>query len=300
MDSVTELWRRIDSWLQTFAPTQAADLLPGVTPKELAEAEAAMGMPLPADFKASYRIHNGAGGAGGVLMGYPDFYQLSYVYSFGEIFHDLSQNAKWVNRVPGFISDPARQYLPIQRVWGHPQWVAFAGDGAGCHWCIDLAPAPGGTRGQIILWDHEAGAASVLFPSFEALLSMYAAQLEAGLFLGRPPMIKWKGHSYLWERRAAFRQASPAKSHLAQAIGKTWVWELDEGVKIFQQVLQMEAATPEDRFFAYYGLFTCYELMCEYEELPSLFVQLEAEARRMPEMHWIHEEVALLKPWAMA
>lgn len=62
----------------------------------------------------------------------------------------------------------------------------------------------------------------------------------------------------------------------------------------------MEVATPEDRFFAYYGLFTCYEMMGEYEEVPSLFVQLEAEARRMPEMHWVHEEVALLKPWAMA
>jgi len=300
MDSVTELWRRIDSWLQTFAPQRSTDLLPGVTPKELAEAEAAMGLPLPADFKASYSIHNGAEGKGGVLMGYPDFYPLSHVYSFEEIFHDLLQDAKWANRVPGFVSDPARQSLPIQRVWCHPQWVAFAGDGAGNHWCIDLAPASGGSMGQILLWDHEDGPAGVLFPSFEALLSTYANQLEAGLYLGHPPMIKLKGLSYLQERRAAFQQASPAKSHLAQAIRNTWDWDPDEGVKIFQQVLQMEAATSEDRFFAYYGLFTCYEMMGEYEEVPSLFAQLEAEARRMPEMHWVQEEVALLKPWAMA
>ncbi len=39
MDTVTTLWQRIDSWMRTFAPTRAADLLPGVTPEELEEAE---------------------------------------------------------------------------------------------------------------------------------------------------------------------------------------------------------------------------------------------------------------------
>src|SRR5258708_9816419 len=238
MDSVTELWQRIDTWLHTFAPTRAAHFGPGVTPEELAEAEAMLGLALPADFKASYRIHNGAGGKGYLLMGYPDFYPLSNVYSFEEIFHDLLQDAKWAKREPIFVSDPARQCLPIQRVWFHPQWVAFAGDGSGYQWCIDLAPAPGGTRGQIITWDHEAGPANLLFPSFEALLSAYADQLEAGFYLGHNPIIQLEGLTCLQERRAAFQESSPGKSILHQAIKSVWEQEerTYEGLDIFRQV----------------------------------------------------------------
>lgn len=297
MDSVTELWRRIDTWLQTFAPQRSAELLPGVTPQELVEAETAMGLTLPADFKASYRIHNGAEGNSGLLMGYPDFYQLSYVYSFGQIFPDLLQDAKWANRVPGFVSDPARQSLPIQRVWCHPQWVAFAGDGSGYHWCLDLAPAPGGTMGQVITYDHEDGPANLLFPSFEALLSAYADHLEAGLYIGsRRPLIPLEKLTRLQERRTAFQQPSPAKSVLFQAIRSAWEYDTDKSVETFKQVLQREAAFPEDRCFALYGLIACCENVEEYEdEVPSFVAQLEAEAHGMPETHWVHEEVTLLK-----
>lgn len=49
---------------------RSTDLNPGVSLAELKEAETALGFPLPADFKASYAIHNGAGG-NGLLMGSP-------------------------------------------------------------------------------------------------------------------------------------------------------------------------------------------------------------------------------------
>jgi hypothetical protein len=60
----------------------------------------------------------------------------------------------------------------------------------------------------------------------------------------------------------------------------------------------MEAATPEDRFFAYYGLiiWCLNEWGYEYEALP-LFEQYEAEASSMEASHWVHEEVALMKLW---
>lgn len=67
-------------------------------------------------------------------------------------------------------------------------------------------------------------------------------------------------------------------------------------METFKQVLQIEAAFPEDRFFASYGLIACCAMEEEYvDEVPSFFAQLEAEARGMPETHWVHEEVTLLK-----
>lgn len=300
MNAVTEAWRRIETWLQTFAPTRAKGLRPGVTPEELADAEKRMGLILPEDFKASYSIHDGDEG-NYLLMGYSDFYLLSYVYSFREIFHDLLQDAKWASRKPGFVSDPARQSLPIQQVWCHPEWIAFAGDGSGYHWCLDLAPAPGGTRGQIITWDHEDGPANLLFPSFAALLAAYADQLEAGYYVGINPIIQLSKLTHLQERRAAFQEPSPGKPMLYQAIKSGWESGnyMEESLDIFRDVLQLEAATPEDRFFAYYAIITWCVMTDGDDEVPMWIAQLEAEASQMPPTHWIHEEAAQLRRCSM-
>lgn len=302
MDSVTILWQRIDAWFQNFAPTRAADLLPGVTPEELGEAEARLGLTLPADFKASYRMHNGAGGHGYLLMGYPDFYPLAYVHSFAEIFRDHLQDPNWAGQEPGFVSDHLSQSLPMQPVWCPAQWVTFAGDGSGYQWCIDLAPAPGGKWGQVTAWDHEYGPAAVLFPDFVSLLATYADQLEAGLYLGHSPIIALGKLTHLQERRAAYQQPTAGKPLLQQAMRIAWeeAEDIEKSLDIFKQVLNMESATPEDRFFAYYGLITwCWTEMGYSDEIPSLFAQWEAEARALPSTHWVHEEVALMKPLSL-
>jgi cell wall assembly regulator SMI1 len=69
MDTISQSWQRIDTWLLAFAPAYAAYLFPGVTAEALEEAEAKLGLTLPADFKASYRIHNGAQGSTSLLKG---------------------------------------------------------------------------------------------------------------------------------------------------------------------------------------------------------------------------------------
>lgn len=300
MDSVTELWQRIDTWLHTFAPTRAALFGPGVTPEELAEAEETLGLTLPADFKASYRIHNGAESESGLLMGYSIFSPLSGVVSSPEAYKALLLDATWAAKVPYWVR--YQQNLPVQPVWRHPSWLDFAARGDGDTWCIDLAPAPGGHIGQVLFWSHETSVGGVLFPSFEALLSAYADQLEAGLYLNCSPVIQLEKLTHLKERRAAFQQPSPAKSVLHQAIRSAWehAQNIDESLDAFRQVLRMKAATPEDRFFAFYGLITwCVTEWGYDDEVPTLFAQLEREAQSMPTTHWVHEEVTLLKPWSI-
>ena len=69
---------------------------------------------------------------------------------------------------------------------------------------------------------------------------------------------------------------------------------MEESLDIFRDVLQLESATPEDRFFAYYAIITCC-IMADGDDVPMRIAQLEAEASQMPTEHWIHEEAAQLK-----
>jgi hypothetical protein len=215
----------------------------------------------------------------------------------------LLQDTKWAAKKPDWLNGDKR--LPVQSVWRHPAWLDFTGNGAGDGWCLDLAPGSSGSYGQVLDWSHEVSIGEVLFPSFEALLSTYAAQLEAGLYMGCGSIIPLKKLTHLQERRAAFQEASTAQPLLKEALASSWgPWELDQHTPvIYKQVLQREDAAPEARFFAYYGLITLYEIEMSYidapYQVPLLFDQLETEASRMPRTHWVHEEVALLKPWSI-
>lgn len=175
MDSIDRLWDRIENWLAANAPAMARALKPGVTDEEIRKIEAGMGgLTFPEDVKASYRRHNG--------------YSLGSFLMDQSILHDLSRmfrgQSGWEDRL-GYDLTRKPKYLsgPIQPVWWHPAWLTLTGDGAGNHWCIDLAPAAGGQVGQIISFDHEVGPTNVLATSFHELLATFTDQLEAGTYV---------------------------------------------------------------------------------------------------------------------
>jgi len=60
-------------------------------------------------------------------------------------------------------------------VQGHS---VFASDGGGDSLCLDLAPAEGGTVGQVIAMSHETGDRPVLAKSFAEFLALLAQRLE--------------------------------------------------------------------------------------------------------------------------
>lgn len=160
----------------------------------------------------------------------------------------------WAELVPRRLSEEASHL--VQPVWWHHGWIPFARDSAENLYCFDLAPLPGGCMGQILEWDPEEGPVRVHSESIQTLLSSYADQLEAGLRLTRGvPFLPMERLTNLAERRAAFLQPSADKPLLYQAI-RDGV-EAYESKQIrsvlaaYQQVLAMEAASPEDRFFAY-------------------------------------------------
>ncbi|HEU5379856.1 MAG TPA: SMI1/KNR4 family protein [Ktedonobacteraceae bacterium] len=53
------IWNWIEAWLQIAAPESLAHLYKGATEQQLHAVETALGLPLPADLKASWSLHNG-------------------------------------------------------------------------------------------------------------------------------------------------------------------------------------------------------------------------------------------------
>jgi cell wall assembly regulator SMI1 len=68
----------------------------------------------------------------------------------------------------------------VRKVWWNLKWVPFTHNGGGDHPCIDLDPAETGTVGQVVQFNHEVGAHSVLAPDLAAYLEHFAGDLEGG------------------------------------------------------------------------------------------------------------------------
>jgi cell wall assembly regulator SMI1 len=127
MDSIDQLWDRIETWLAANAPEIVRALPPGVTDDEIRQVEATMEGPLlPEDVKASYRWHNGYSG-GSFLMHQVFFFQRAGLYLGQARLEDLYGEA--LERTPAHLSGP------IQPVWRHPAWLNLTANGAGDYWC---------------------------------------------------------------------------------------------------------------------------------------------------------------------
>lgn len=63
------IWNRIHSWLDENAPVGYGHLRPGVGVDAIQAAEEAMGLELPLDVKASYRLHDGQSNEPGLIGG---------------------------------------------------------------------------------------------------------------------------------------------------------------------------------------------------------------------------------------
>lgn len=80
---------------------------------------------------------------------------------------------------PGFVSRPKG---PIRTDHWNRKWIPFTCADTGDFLAIDLAPAKGGKKGQIIFWWHEVGAVNIVSDSFQNLVCQLADRLEAGVY----------------------------------------------------------------------------------------------------------------------
>lgn len=141
----------------------------GATPEQLAEVERVLGRPLPPELRALFETI--AAGFVDLLddepdddepadaenrwfrVTQPDRFHTDWVQGSPEQARGLEGVDYWrlaVTDVPNAYPEGA-----VRRLACCPGWIPFADDGGGNLYCLDLAPGPTGTVGQVVQLSHE-------------------------------------------------------------------------------------------------------------------------------------------------
>lgn len=176
---LSEVWRRIVGWHEAHVGPEFFRLASGAMEQAIAALEDRLGLPLPADVRASYALHDGAEDEGWLLH-FGEFLSLAGIARQLDIYRQIQDDD------PEWAGDkPRRLNGPVRPVW----WTAHrfpVTDNSGDHALIDLDPAPGGCVGQVVEFDHERGPTRVLATSFAEWLTGLADGLEAGRYVYHP------------------------------------------------------------------------------------------------------------------
>ncbi len=168
-------WTQFEAWLAEHWPEGLAGLNPPATDQEIADLEQALGVVLPPDYVACLKVHNGqrADFYGGMFDG-QEFLSTAGV---------LAQWKVWKGLLGEFVGLTSEPGPGIKDDWYNPAWIPFTHNGGGDHLCLDLDPAEGGTRGQIITMWHDAGERDLCAPSFAAWFSAYVDAVLQGQYV---------------------------------------------------------------------------------------------------------------------
>ncbi|MEU9666162.1 SMI1/KNR4 family protein [Streptomyces bobili] len=169
--AVPEPWRRLPDPVPGAVPAPSADpallertlreRLPdgvGATEEDLAAAESRLGVTLPEELRALYRVTRGRwqdwGGDQEVTERVVqavgcELFALEDVY----IADPASRTSPW--RYAAMEAVVTRPDAPVQGVVGSAGWIVFADTGGGDRIAVDLTPGPRGHLGQIIVLSHE-------------------------------------------------------------------------------------------------------------------------------------------------
>ena len=151
------VWKRIHTWLEKNAPAGYGDLRPGASADAIRQAEQVMGLKLPADVKASYRVHDGQSTEPGLIGGEG--------WCLLPLQEMVAWWRKWCEKSQRF-----RGCVPV--AWG----------GAGGYIFLDLgtaAESPGG----VIVRPSDTDGPDPVAPSFRSWLEEFADQLERNEFV---------------------------------------------------------------------------------------------------------------------
>jgi cell wall assembly regulator SMI1 len=168
-------WRRIESWLSANAPAAAALLRPAATPSEIAAAEVALGRPLPPDFLASVRRHDGQVDTIELFDGWK-LLSLAGIVDYWQMLDGLLQAGTFDT------GESIETRGSVQPVWWTSAWIPALVNVSGDVLSLDVEPTQGGNVGQVVLFRHDDPRRDVVATSFAAWLTELAEDLEAGSY----------------------------------------------------------------------------------------------------------------------
>lgn len=173
---MSDAWSRIEAWLAAHAPASAAGLNPPASPEAIAAAERSLGVTFPDDVRAAYLRHDGqASDSPWMLEGW-EWLSLERIVDEWQVWKGLLDDGDFEDGASDGDGEVVRSD------WWHPAWIPLTYSGGGDHHCVDLAPGPKGSLGQIIQMWHDDGDRPVIASSFSVWVADYADRLEGGGF----------------------------------------------------------------------------------------------------------------------
>lgn len=170
------LWTRLERF---FAAQQwPVALRPGATEAEITAVEAALGLPFPADFRASLRIHDGEDWQQGIRWLDNAMLLLPVAKILTRWQEQQTYYARWGE--DEYVDDYQDQRR-IRNVVYHPRRIAIAESDADIWLWLDFTPGPDGIAGQVIM-DITECEFIVLALTFRAFLTRYLELLETGVY----------------------------------------------------------------------------------------------------------------------
>nr|WP_236071745.1 SMI1/KNR4 family protein [Streptomyces polyasparticus] len=178
--AVPEPWRRLPEPSPGAVPAPSADpvelerllreRLPrdvGASEAEIAAAEARLGVELPAELMALYRVTGAPRRASGPEQRYEDLEQQAMavgceLFPLDRVYvaDAASRPAPWQHGATAAVHTAPD--AAVQQLVGSPGWIVFGDTGGGDRIALDLTPGPGGHIGQVIVIDHEQNAGAGL------------------------------------------------------------------------------------------------------------------------------------------
>ena len=221
--AVPEPWRRLPDPVPGAVPAPSADpallertlreRLPGVagaTDAEIAAAEARLGMALPAELTALYRVVRAQWQGGhddDEARRVPAALDLDLLGLNALSIADPSWRPfDWEFAATEAVITPPD--AAVQCLVGSPGWIVFADNGYGDAYAVDLTPGPRGHVGQVILLNHEVDiGAQLIADSLTDLLVHRRESQDPGNPTDQSPVVASVGRGTLPSVAAAAHPA---------------------------------------------------------------------------------------------
>jgi internalin A len=188
VDSVTTLWTRIRTWLETRVP-KACLASPAASESQIRKAEKDLGHRLPDDLREFYKIHNGLPGLEfvpanniGILLPLVRPRKRS-VHLGCQCVVDVWAFCKEILESGVYDEQEIKPKGPIAKVVWTPDWIPIFDNIQGDYLFLDMNPPRRGTVGQIIDWTRGFGPTRVVAKSFHAFLDRLANDMERNLYV---------------------------------------------------------------------------------------------------------------------
>ena len=168
-------WNRFEGWLKIHAPHLPGELNAPATDSAIRELESKTGVTLPQDFKKFLKIHNGQKPGSEGLVEAEELLSTASILSEWTAWKQILDN--------GDLPAEAVASRGIKPYWWNSKWIPITHDGSGNHYCIDLDPARGGKKGQVIRMWHDSAERELVASSFKEWISDYVTGLEKGKYV---------------------------------------------------------------------------------------------------------------------